>query len=81
MKTFNDKKYEVGRNSELYTSIFYSKLQTGVITDSLCTGRLCLRSKVLHSGHRGRAVKSAVLITRSFHRCVWCGFEPRTGQM
>ena len=35
---------------------------------------------------RGRVVKSADisllhLTIRSSHRCVWCGFEPRSGHM
>ena len=37
-------------------------------------------------GPRGRVVKSADislphLTIRSSHRCVWCGFEPRSGHM
>ena len=32
-------------------------------------------------GARDRVVKSRFLITRSSHRCVWCGLEPSTGHV
>ena len=47
---------------------------------SRCQNSLFI-SSAKPGGPRGRAVERCLLITRSSHRCVRCGFDPRIGHM